>query len=234
MATLGSNPATLKQSAKILSIFEDTPAYQVQAILESGFLADLRDADVNNVDRDEFRKMLDLKPVKPQPTIWKTIKLGSLQVQTLPIKAPEGGAKCHLYAQALESKKFRIGDYTRKILNKVTIASMEIEIDLAVVTVADLGFKRATRYDVICKRIVEIGAQLCPAEVGPALRLSYEDQPSGEYNVIAMEPLSDSDSGLNIFNVNHADDERWLDSCSGYPGSTWSSDYRFVVAVPRK
>lgn len=230
MATL----ATLKQSAKILSLFEDTPSDQLQVILGSGFLADLRDADVSKVDRDEFRKMLGLKPLVPTLTVWKTIKLGSLQVQTLPIKAPEGGSKCHLYVQALESKKFRIGDYARQILNKVTIASVETEIDLAVLTVADLGFKRATRYDVIKKRIVEIGAQLCPAEVGPALRLSYEDQPSGEYNAIAMEPLAVSAGDLLIFYVVHGDGGRWLSTYHGYPDIMWNPVNRFVVAVPRK
>lgn len=229
MATL-----TYKQSQKILSVFEDTPSEQAQAILEAGLLTDLRDANVSDVNRDEFRRVLGLKPLIPTLTIWKTIKLGSLQVQTLPIKAPEGGSKCHLYVQALESKKFRIGDYARQILAKVTIAPTETEINLDVVTVADLGFTRATRYDVICKRIVEIGAQLCPAEVGPALCLSYGDQPSGEYNAIAMEPLADSAGILDFFVVNRINDQRWLGTYRGNPDDTWCPISRFVVAVPCK
>ena len=54
--------ATLNQAAKILSIFENTPAEQIQEILSSGLLADLRDGNITNVDRDEFRKILGLIP----------------------------------------------------------------------------------------------------------------------------------------------------------------------------
>jgi hypothetical protein len=182
MATL----ATLKQSAKLLSLFEDTPGDQLQAILASGFLADVRDANISDIDRDEFRRVLGLNPLIPTLTIWKTIKLGVH-------KTPDA------YRQSITGKKNRIYTYADQILDKVTISPTETEIDLAVVTVADLGFKRVTRRDVIYKRIVEIGAQLCPNEVGPALRDQYPDQPSGEYNAIAMEPLSASDGDLSVF-----------------------------------
>ena len=52
--------ATLKQSAKILSLFEETPSEQVQSLLMSGLLADLRDADVAKIDRADFRRVCGL------------------------------------------------------------------------------------------------------------------------------------------------------------------------------
>lgn len=55
--------ATLRQSAKILSLFEDTPLDQVQAIIESGLMADLRDGNVTEVNRNEFRQLLGLNPL---------------------------------------------------------------------------------------------------------------------------------------------------------------------------
>lgn len=57
--------ATLGQAAKILSMFEDTPRAQVQALLKSGLLADLRDANFDDIrmERDEFRRLLGLKPL---------------------------------------------------------------------------------------------------------------------------------------------------------------------------
>lgn len=62
--------ATLKQSAKILSLFEDTPLDQVQNLLKSGLLADLRDANVpNKINRNEFRRWIGLKPFFMADTI---------------------------------------------------------------------------------------------------------------------------------------------------------------------
>ncbi len=55
---------TLKQASKILSLFEETPGDQIQTLLESGLLADLRDGNVVEVKRDDFRKLLGLKPLQ--------------------------------------------------------------------------------------------------------------------------------------------------------------------------
>lgn len=218
------NPSpSVKQALHLFTLMDQkgTPDEQLQTLYSSGLIADLLDADVSNVNRDEFRCMLGLKPLVPQFTVWKTIKLGVH-------KTPDA------YRQSILAQKNKIYTYADQILDKVTVSSTETEIDLAIVTVADLGFKRATRRDVIYKRIVEIGAQLCPNEVGPALQDQYFDQPSGEYNAIAMEPLADSFGALRIFDVRHVNGERWLIAYFGYPGSAWGPDGRFVVAVPRK
>jgi len=53
--------ATLRQAAKILSLFNETSVEQVQAIIKSGFLADLRDGNIDGVNRDAFRQLIGLK-----------------------------------------------------------------------------------------------------------------------------------------------------------------------------
>ena len=60
--------ATLGQAAKILAIFADVSGEQAQALLESGLLADLRDANVNAINRDEFRRLCGLKLLTPPPS----------------------------------------------------------------------------------------------------------------------------------------------------------------------
>jgi len=56
------NKATLDQAAKILEVFKGTPSEQIQAILGSGLLADLCDGNIEETDRDEFRRTLGLGP----------------------------------------------------------------------------------------------------------------------------------------------------------------------------
>lgn len=62
MATLSG-----KQAKKLIGIFENTPTEQVQAVIESGFLADLRDGNIDAVSRDNFRKLLGLVPNPRNP-----------------------------------------------------------------------------------------------------------------------------------------------------------------------
>ena len=52
--------ATLKQARKILDIFSDTPLEQIQEIISSGLLADLRDGNIAGVSRENFRRILGL------------------------------------------------------------------------------------------------------------------------------------------------------------------------------
>lgn len=55
--------ATLGQAKKLLSLFDDVPAEQVQALLESGLLANLRDANIAEVDHSEYQRVLGLNSV---------------------------------------------------------------------------------------------------------------------------------------------------------------------------
>jgi hypothetical protein len=64
---LAMKNATLKQAGKIVSLFSETPSEQVQAILEAGLLADLRDGNIAKVNREDFRRILGLKPLIPVP-----------------------------------------------------------------------------------------------------------------------------------------------------------------------
>ena len=66
--------ATLKQAAKIISLFNETPNEKVQALLASGLLADIRDGNVAQVNRDEFRGLLGLDPLIQNPKVKKKSK----------------------------------------------------------------------------------------------------------------------------------------------------------------
>ncbi len=164
---------------------------------------------------------LVVKMAEKSFTIWKTITLGIN-------KSPSE------YRRALKAKGYRIGDYADQILNKVKVGGTEVQLDLVLVTVAELGFKDGARRDAIYARAIELGLELCPAEVGPALRLAYQDQPYREWIRVAMEPIADSDDDLMVFGVDLDDGERWLGGYYGDPGFFWDAGRRWVFVAPRK
>ena len=135
--------------------------------------------------------------------------------------------------QSLKDKGNRISSYGNDILGKIALAETETEVTLHSATVKELTGKDVASNREINEAIRSKGYDLCPAEVGPQLRLQYSDQPSGEYLRVAMEPIADSDGDLFIFDVNHAYDDRWLDSDGGHPDDRWNGDNRFVF-VSRK
>src|SRR3989344_3774226 len=150
--------------------------------------------------------------------IWKTITLGT------------GLRTADEFRGALKSNGFHIDDWGKDILGKpaFTTAPKETEVDLVVVSVAELGFKNGATRREIYERSQELGLELCPAEVGPQLRLQYKDQPRGEWLLIGMEPITDSDGHPSVFSVECGDDGLWLGGNHGHPGSFWPCPNRWV------
>jgi hypothetical protein len=158
---------------------------------------------------------------KPAFPIFKTVTLGVHK-------------SVEAYRKALSDAGFRIGDWASDILNKIEVSKNQTQLDLVRVTVKDLGFTEATSLKQIYAKAKELGLNLCPDEVGPALRLAYSDKPNGEWIRIAMEPITVSVGRLRIFAVDHDDDDQWLGSDYAYPGSLWASDDAFVFVLSRE
>ena len=112
-----------------------------------------------------------------------------------------------------------------------TCASEETDVDLVVLSVADLGFKEGALYSQICEKALAMELELCPAEVGPALRLAYENQPRGERLIIATKPFTDSGDDLDLFVMEVSGGEGlWLRGDCGPSDRFWEPDCRFVFA----
>ena len=130
--------------------------------------------------------------------------------------------------KALEESGARISDWAGDILNKTKLSKSKQSLDLVALTVAELGFPKGAKLEDIYKAAKNQGLDLCPAEVGPQLRLQYPDQPNGEWLVIAMEPINDSDGDLSLFLVEHLGAGRWLGADYGGPDDLWGAGGRFV------
>ncbi len=112
------NP-TVKQALHFFALVEqkDVSEEQLQALYQSGLVSDLLDANASEINRDEFRRVCGLKPFVPELKIWKTIKLGLH-------KSPDE------YRTALKAAGYRIGDYANQVLDKISVAKTETEVDL--------------------------------------------------------------------------------------------------------
>ena len=167
---------------------------------------------------------LVVKETERQLKVWKTIKLGT------------GLKTADDFRRALKDDGFNISDWASDILGKPAFkaADEDTEVDLVKVTVAELGFKNGARHNQIYERAKELGLGLCPPEVGPQLRLQYQDQPNGEWILVAMEPIVDSDGNPKLFVVGHDDSGLWLDSRWGSPNCFWGAGRRWVFCRPCK
>ncbi len=152
----------------------------------------------------------------PITSIWRTITIGNIARDQ--------------FGSMLKERGMNVSDWSVDIMKQgaFTVAEQEEQIDLVNVSVAELGFDKAIRYDAICARAKERGLELCPPEVGPQLRLQYLDQSLGEWLRVAMEAIRGSDGDLNVFRVEHHDDGLWLGSYYGKPDDLWYPGGRFV------
>lgn len=131
-------------------------------------------------------------------------------------------------------KAYEVGFYARELFENMQISDKQ-DVDLVILTPADLGFTEAPTTTELFKKAVEQGYELCPPDVGPVLRVNYDDQPTGEWLFIAMESITDSDGGPRVFRVRRdRGGGRWLGSDWADPDARWYLGRRFVFRIKQE
>jgi len=162
-----------------------------------------------------LKKFLRKENPWEKPETFRTIEIGTYEdVESLRKDLEESGAQ--------------IGTWARDILNKTELSQSKQSLDLVVLSVKELGFPEGAQYQDICKAAESRGLDRCPAEVGAQLRRQYQDQPEGEWLIVAMEPIRDSDGDPDLFVVERDGGARWLSASDGSPDSFWNAHFRFV------
>jgi hypothetical protein len=105
-------------------------------------------------------------------------------------------------------------------------------VELAVLSAADLGVESESSLADVYKRARRVGLELCPAEVGPQLRLDYRNQPLGEALDIAMEPVATYSGDPTILTLVNWGTGLALIGRDGRSESMVSRISRFVFALP--
>ena len=149
--------------------------------------------------------------------VFKTIKIGTFRhTKTL--------------IEALTVSSNKIHRLAAEALEVIELSELKQSVDLSVLLVEELGFKGYLTVSLkdIYKAAKRRGFDLCPAEVGPQLRLQYPDQPYLDCLNIAMEPLHMPSGGHFLFKVSNDSGGRWLEMRSGNPDDTFCVLERFV------
>jgi hypothetical protein len=112
--------------------------------------------------------------------VWRTIKLGMYQ---------SGAA----YLEALSEDGFAVDDRAKLVLQSpdFVCAPEPTLVDLIVAPGTEFFFERiAYRNELQERAQEEFGLLLCPAEVGPVLRLSLFEQKANEILYVEMDPIT--------------------------------------------
>jgi hypothetical protein len=156
--------------------------------------------------------------------VWRTITLGSYK-------------GVDAYRDALDIATIKIGDSADEILGRPAFpyARTNTGVELAMLSAADLGVEsdQASLAEVY-QRARQAGLELCPAEVGPQLRLDYRNQPLGEALDIAMEPVATYGGEPTILTLANWGTGLLLIGRDGRPESMVFRKSRFVFALPTK
>jgi len=217
-----SNPTT-GQIGQMVNLLDEkkTSKEVLDALFKQGILANvLGTTDPSIVDRDSLRKVLaGLRvEVKGFP-IWKSLTIGGVSRDELLKKLVDGG--------------HRVSNYARNIMEKkaFTTEKKRVTVGLVRETVKGLGFTENPTTAELFSCAQEHGLKLCPAEVGPHLRLVYGDQPVDEWNWIAMRPITGSDGNPRVFRVERSSDSLpFLDTNWANPMRRWDLGNCFVFA----
>jgi hypothetical protein len=157
--------------------------------------------------------------------IWKTITLGTYP-DVRALRSAFDNAHCPI----------GLGDSVDEAIGRPAFpfTKTKLETDLALISVVDLGFSEdgASLLE-IYNRALAIGLQLCPGDLGPALRLAYLDQPREEYLHVAMRPVRLYSGELVDFTLGNDGVKLLLVGGDARPETVLPGPVRFVFVRPR-
>src|SRR5215831_698197 len=155
--------------------------------------------------------------------VWKAIGLGDF-------------ANSFALRNALDAADCGVGDLAEEALARpaFTLASTKTDVDLVIVSAAELGLAEPASLRDIYSRAEMLGLSLAPAEVGPALRLQYFDQPIGEFLHVAMKPITTWQGDPVIFVVANGGAGLILIGQNGSADAQMSASSKFLFVRPRE
>jgi hypothetical protein len=166
----------------------------------------------------------------------------------LPSEVRVGGmGKLELLA-ALREHNVRLNQAAEALFEDRRFAPFvrEKAVEIAFVSVADLGLRDGATYEQLTRRARDSGLVESPLELGPQLRLQFLNQPEGSAGfparqhrapfgsiTVASSPLDESDETPKGFYLRRIDGVLWLRGYRSGAGHLWSPEDVFVFVRGR-
>lgn len=125
----------------------------------------------------------------------------------------------------LKEHNIYLSGYGKDNLYKTEFSTETHTYNLVQFTVEQLGFPHGATTDEICAKAQSLGLKLCPAEVGPHLRLAY---PGTDWKYIAMKQISGADGFPFVFYLDAVGAALELHGYRALPELRWGAGGRFV------
>lgn len=144
-----------------------------------------------------------------------------------------GGKSKEQLTAELRARNINISYYAQDMLKSPDFTTLESteSVDLVRLKVSDLGFSQSPTTDQLYAKAAELGFELCPAEVGPYLRLQDLNQPLDEWYWIAMKQIADRGGSPNVFDLGRSDGGLRLYGGMALPTGRWDLGCQFVFRV---
>ena len=149
----------------------------------------------------------------------KTIKLGTgLKTKDDFVRAIEDrGGEVNKVARGMMAKK------------EFGVSEKEVSVNIFLLPIKVMGLNFGHNdLTQIFNRAKKRGLELCPPEIGPQLRLQYQEKSPIELCKIGMDPISDVLDEPKIFRLHLSWGKYWLDGYDSYPNAGFSGDDVFV------
>jgi len=200
------------------------------------------------------RKAISRVPLSARVTAsetpaWKRITLGtyknvnllredldSLDCGAVAVPQVASIAEAGVSVKKPATRPCNLGETAAEIIGRPAFAlsKTRTDVNLVVLTPADLGLAGdSVAVAAVYARAELLGFAVCPAEVGPQLRLQYRNQPLGEALHIAMQPIARYTGELIAFTVINGGAGLLLTGSDGNLQLIVPPTRRFVFVRPR-
>ncbi|MEK7194505.1 MAG: hypothetical protein AAB660_02350 [Patescibacteria group bacterium] len=144
-----------------------------------------------------------------------------------------GGKTKEQLQNEMKQAGVNISSYAEDMMKSPNFTTLPVAqaLDTVRLKVGDLGLSGYPTTDQVYRKAQELGLELCPAEVGPHLRLQYTDQPMGEWFYVGMKQIADSRGRPRVFDLARDDDGLWLDGYWARPDNRWDPLGGFVFGL---